>query len=203
MTNFDDVYHRKIASSQSQNEVILFTRKSRTHLNMGANKVIELDDLDIEDDPIEYVSQKEPTMKIEFNFNNKIELVPTQNNSNFVSKPEIEEVKHDKKVVLIENSPKNDDKPETISENTFDIFDVTPEDLAVQAQIMNDLKSDSKSKAKTQNQKKIEITIPLDENIIQLQLLNEIRNRAKSDEVSIIESIDDESESDDGCLKLL
>ena len=96
MTNFDDVYHRKIASSQSQNEVILFTRKSRTHLNMGANKVIELDDLDIEDDPIEYVSQKEPTMKIEFNFNNKIELVPTQNNSNFVSKPEIEEVKHDK-----------------------------------------------------------------------------------------------------------
>jgi hypothetical protein len=170
---------------------------------MGANKVIELDDLDIEDDPIEYVSQKEPTMKIEFNLNNKIELVSTQKNSNFVSKPEIEEVKHDKKVVLIENSPKNDDKPETISENTFDIFDVTPEDLAVQAQIMNDLKSDSKSKAKTENQKKIEITIPLDENIIQLQLLNEIRNRAKSDEVSIIESIDDESESDDGCLKLL
>ena len=61
----------------------------------------------------------------------------------------------------------------------------------------------SKSKAKTENQKKIEITIPLDENIIQLQLLNEIRNRAKSDEVSIIESIDDESESEDGCLKLL
>ena len=68
---------------------------------------------------------------------------------------------------------------------------------------MNDLKSDSKSKAKTENQKKIEITIPLDENIIQLQLLNEIRNRAKSDEVSIIESRDDESESEDGCLKLL
>ena len=44
VTNFDDVYHRKIASSQSQNEVILFTRKSRTHLNMGANKTIRRGD---------------------------------------------------------------------------------------------------------------------------------------------------------------
>lgn len=211
MANFDDVFHKKIASSQSQNEVILFTRKSRTQLNTGSSQVAELDDdLEVEalqDNSIEYASQKEPNMKIGFNFNNKIELVPVENDPTFIPKQkEIFEIDTTSEVVLVEETSTVKDKPEITSKNGFDIINVTPEDLAIQTQLMNQIEAQNEFKKifqlKTgvETKEKIKEAISLDENVIQSQLLNEIRNRAsvQTDEVSIIETIDDDSESDDG-----
>lgn len=204
MANFDDVFHKKIASSQSQNEVILFTRKSRTQLNTGSSQVVELDDVleveTIEDNSIEYASQKEPNMKIGFNFNNKIELVPVENDSTFIPKQkEIVEIDTTSEVVLVQGTSTVKDKPEITSKNSFDISNITPEDLAIQTQLMNQIEAQNESK---KNKEKIKVAISLDENVIQSQLLNEIRNRAsvQTDEVSIIETMDDDSESNDGSL---
>lgn len=204
MANFDDVFHKKIASSQSQNEVILFTRKSRTQLNTGSSQVVELDDVleveTIEDNSIEYASQKEPNMKIGFNFNNKIELVPVENDSTFIPKQkEIVEIDTTSEVVLVQGTSAVKDKPEITSKNSFDISNITPEDLAIQTQLMNQIEAQNESK---KNKEKIKVAISLDENVIQSQLLNEIRNRAsvQTDEVSIIETMDDDSESNDGSL---
>lgn len=98
-TDYDDLYHQKIAS-EADSEVILFTKK---FVNKFTAKNI-LDEIHAKkrqdsDEEESICVESEPTCRIEFNINNKIELVSnsdekTDQNENF---------KLEEKYIQIEN----------------------------------------------------------------------------------------------------
>lgn len=129
VNNFDDVFHKKIAS-QDSGEVILFTKKSRTRLNPEAstelaNDFDNTDSYKLEDES-ERLDIKSDAMTIEFNAqNNKIELVP------------VEAVEKNK----FTNSTIKTVKAEIDAGNQVksEIVEIKLEDLAIQRQLLEEV----------------------------------------------------------------
>lgn len=80
-TEFDKVYHQKVAS-EDHDEVVLLTKKHSTSKLFSQNNPVELiqltDDHEPEPDNLNVTdnAKKSPQYRIEFNENNKIEMVP-------------------------------------------------------------------------------------------------------------------------------
>ena len=79
MNNFEDVFHKKV-SSEDNSEIILFTKKSSKSMFKKEALVQIESPADIYNDeiPEENEAIESSAIRIEFGFNNKIELVPKQ-----------------------------------------------------------------------------------------------------------------------------
>ncbi|RNA31809.1 DNA repair complementing XP-G cells [Brachionus plicatilis] len=101
-TNFDDLYHQKVAS-EADSEVILFTKK---FINKFTAKNI-LDEIhsqkkeDLEEENIFFETKNEPSVRIEFNANNKIELISNPEN---VKNDEADNEKIEEKYIKIDDN---------------------------------------------------------------------------------------------------
>ncbi len=188
MNDFDDVFHKKIAS-QDTGEVILFTRKSRTNFNQEVSEALKSELINEEmieklsnENNSEDLSQKKAETRIEFNsYNNKIEIVPVKNNRSKSIQPA---GVVNREIIEIKNDAKNKD---VIAEDDFtSILDPSPEDLDVQRQILDQIKSSQTFKKQN-----------LDEQEVHRHLLNhEIQSKKSIIETMLVE--DEESDSDEG-----
>ena len=156
MSNYDDVFHKKIAS-QDTGEVILFTKKNRTKINPNASMELEPRDPKFEpeeeqDEYSEFASQKDPALLIEFNSNNKIELVPKKDTESFV-KPKAEKELDPLLRPMFDEEAKSQVKDEDAIEwiyekneikkspEQIDPLNPTLNELDVQKQILDEIKS--------------------------------------------------------------
>ncbi len=188
MNDFDDVFHKKIAS-QDTGEVILFTRKSRTNFNQEVSEALKSELINEEmieklsnENNSEDLSQKKAETRIEFNsYNNKIEIVPVKNNGSKSIQPA---GVVNKEIIEIKNYDENKD---VIAEDDLtSILDPSPEDLDVQRQILDQIKSSQTFKKQN-----------LDEQEVHRHLLNhEIQPKESIIETMLVE--DEESDSDEG-----
>jgi hypothetical protein len=188
VNDFDDVFHKKIAS-QDTGEVILFTRKSRTNFNQEVSEALKSELINEEmieklsnENNSEDLSQKKAETRIEFNsYNNKIEIVPVKNNGSKSIQPA---GVVNKEIIEIKNYDENKD---VIAEDDLtSILDPSPEDLDVQRQILDQIKSSQTFKKQN-----------LDEQEVHRHLLNhEIQPKESIIETMLVE--DEESDSDEG-----
>lgn len=130
-TDFDDLYHQKVAS-EADSEVVLFTKKVVNKFTaknileqIHAKKTEESEDEDICSE-----SKNEPTFRIEFNADNKIELVSYSDEQKIdqIDKSlEEKYIKIDDDPVTDAESTKNDEKiNEIVCENDVEeIFEVS------------------------------------------------------------------------------
>lgn len=228
MTNYDDVFHKKIAS-QDTGEVILFTKKSRTKINPSASMEFEPKEVKFEaedelDEYSECSTQKDPALLIEFDSNNKIELVPKKEDDKFFTQKEIDPLlvpMFDKNALKAKDEAaiewvyeKNEGKD---SPGDIDPLNPTRSELDVQKQIFNEIRSRNLNEKFEENEVKIlsfnteindpnsraiiEIDCPQpNEDFIQSQILNEIKSRGqlKDDcEKECIVEIGEMSDEDD------
>jgi len=130
----------------------------------------------------EDLSQKKAETRIEFNsYNNKIEIVPVKNNGSKSIQPA---GVVNKEIIEIKNYDENKD---VIAEDDLtSILDPSPEDLDVQRQILDQIKSSQTFKKQN-----------LDEQEVHRHLLNhEIQPKESIIETMLVE--DEESDSDEG-----
>ncbi len=170
MDNFDDVFHKKIAS-QDTGEIILFTRKSRTNFNQDVSEILKNQLIDEEteqklqnENNSDDLSQKEPETRIEFNlYNSKIEIVPVKYKT---SEPIKKNEPFDNEIIEVKSDLKNDD---IIIEKDFrTILDSSPEDIDIQQQILDQIKLSQTSKSSKRKSSELTTTEKtIGENIIE------------------------------------
>ena len=84
MNNFEDVFHKKV-SSEDNSEIILFTKKSSKSMfkKETLTQIESPEDICYDEIPEENEAIESSAIRIEFGFNNKIELVPKQLSDKF------------------------------------------------------------------------------------------------------------------------